>query len=68
LQNGRRLGVEIKLNEAPKITRSMRIALADLELDHLWVIYPGEHLYPADEKITMCPLQKVIDLTASANW
>jgi len=41
LHRGRRYGVEMKFVEAPTATRSMVIALEDLRLDHLWVIYPG---------------------------
>jgi len=40
---GKRYGVEIMFNEAPTATRSMRIALEDLRLQHMWIIYPGEH-------------------------
>ncbi len=64
LQHGRRLGVEIKFNEAPKITPSMRAALVDLRLDHLWVVYPGQHAYPVHEKIDVWPLQRVMELPA----
>ena len=32
----------------------MHSALADLDLRHLWVIYPGTTRYPAHEKITCC--------------
>lgn len=53
---GKKFGVEVKFNEAPKITSSMRIALSDLALDHLWVIYPGQHRYPVDERISVWPL------------
>lgn len=59
LHQGRRYGVEFKFNEAPKITRSMRVAIDDLKLDQLWIIYPGEHKYPADEKIQVWPLQQI---------
>ena len=58
-QRGRRFAVEIKFNEAPKIPRSMRIALEDLRLDHLWIVYPGEKAYRADEKITVWPLSNI---------
>lgn len=57
LHQGRRYGIEFKFNEAPKVTKSMRIALKDLGLQHLYVIYPGQHSYPAEEKITVWPLQ-----------
>lgn len=56
LKNGKRWGIECKFNEAPKITKSMRVALHDLGLDYLWVIYPGKKAYPIDEKITVQPL------------
>jgi predicted AAA+ superfamily ATPase len=50
---GRRYGAEFKFSEAPKITKSMRIALDDLKLDHLWIIYPGQDSYPVDDKISV---------------
>ncbi len=59
---GRRLGVEFKFSEAPKITKSMRIALNDLGLKHLWVVYPGQHHYKADENVSVCPLHQLSDL------
>jgi predicted AAA+ superfamily ATPase len=61
-RRGRRYGIEIKFNEAPKVTRSMRIAQEELGLDHLWIIYPGEHRYPVDKKISVWPLQDVGEL------
>jgi hypothetical protein len=58
-KQGKRYGIEVKFSEAPEITRSMHIARQDLRLDHLWVIYPGEHSYPVHEQITVWPLQKM---------
>ena len=52
---GRRHGVEFKWQEAPAVTKSMRMALADLRLDHLWVVHPGSSTFPLDEKITAVP-------------
>ncbi len=60
--SGKRTGVEIKFNEAPKITNSMHIALQDLNLDHLWVIYPGEHRYPVHQKITVLPITQIDEI------
>jgi hypothetical protein len=40
----------------------MRTALEDLALDHLWVVYPGEHRYPIDERISAWPIQDVAAL------
>lgn len=60
--NGKRYGIEVKFSEAPEVTRSMHIALQDLGLEHLWVIYPGEQSYPVHERITVWSLQKISDL------
>jgi predicted AAA+ superfamily ATPase len=60
--NGKRYGIEVKFSEAPNVTRSMQIALQDLGLDELWVIYPGEHSYPVHEQITVWPLRSIHDL------
>lgn len=62
---GRRHGFEFKLSEAPSVTRSMRTAIDDLSLDQLWVVYPGEHAYPVDRKITVWPLRDVPALPAA---
>jgi len=64
LHRGRRCGVEVKFDEAPQITRSMQIARDDLKLDHLWVIYPGQHRYPVDQKISVWPIGDLPKLPA----
>ena len=40
-QEGRRLGYEFKYAEHPRFTRSMRVAMEDLQLESLVVICPG---------------------------
>lgn len=62
LHRGRRYGVEFKFSEAPKATRSMRIAIKDLILEHLWIIHPGAHQYPIDERLSAHPLRQIPDL------
>ena len=62
LHQGHRYGVEAKYNEAPRVTKSMRIALDNLNLDKMWIIYPGKHVYPVDDKILVCPLNHISDL------
>lgn len=59
---GKRYGVEFKFKEAPKISRSMRIALQTLDLDHLWIVHPGQHAYPVDEKISVLPAEAIADI------
>lgn len=49
---GRTLGFEIKRTERPTVTRSMRNALADLELDHLYAVHAGTHRFALGERIT----------------
>lgn len=53
---GRRLGVEVKREDAPRITPSMRIAMKDLKLDHLTVIHPGDRGYRLDDRVRVVPL------------
>ena len=40
----------------------MHSALKDLDLQRLWVIYPGKNSYPAYEKVTMLPLSEISTL------
>ena len=45
IKNGRRIGVECKRSDAPRMTPSMRQAMADLKLQRLLVVYPGQNSY-----------------------
>ena len=58
----RRWGFEFKCTDAPRTTKSMHIAIADLGLEHLWVVYPGSLEYPLSENITALPLTSVHEL------
>jgi len=42
---GRRTGFEFKCTDAPRMTKSMRIAMEDLGLRRLLVVYPGRRSY-----------------------
>jgi hypothetical protein len=53
------LGVEFKRQDAPKVTKSMRQAITDLELDMLWVVYPGFREIQLDDKILAKPLSLI---------
>jgi predicted AAA+ superfamily ATPase len=61
--NRKRIGVEFKRADAPTTTRSMHIAVADLGLDELWVVYPGQRVYELDEKIVARPLSDCVRLS-----
>ncbi len=53
-RGGKRHGFECKLADAPGSTRSMRTAPADLRLDHLWVLYPGDETYATTARSRCC--------------
>ena len=59
---GKRLGFEFKYSEKPTTSKSMHVALADLALDHLYVVHPGKHEFPLTETITAIPLPKVLQV------
>jgi predicted AAA+ superfamily ATPase len=63
IHNGRRYGIECKFSETPKTTRSMNQAIESLNLDHVWIIYPGEHAYPLSNQISVWPLQNILRVT-----
>lgn len=58
-RRGRRYGIEAKRQDAPRITPSMRTALADLRLAHLTVLYPGARRYSLHDRITVVPLSEL---------
>lgn len=61
--NGKRIGVEIKLADAPGMTKSMHTAFHDLKLDQLFIVYPGTNSYPLREDIMVIPVGKLDELT-----
>ena len=56
---GKRYGFEFKYTDAPGRKRSMHIAIEDLGLEHLWVVYPGDQKYALDDKITAISLEGI---------
>ena len=56
LKHSKRVGVEFKHVDAPRLTPSMRIAQADLELDALYVVYPGNRRYALADRVEAVPL------------
>ncbi len=59
LKDGRRLGIEVKRADAPVVTPSMRIALGDLGLEHLVVLYPGSRRYELLPRVSVVPLAEL---------
>ncbi|MBI3817261.1 MAG: ATP-binding protein [Planctomycetes bacterium] len=57
---GRRIGVECKRVDAPRLTPSMQIAFADLKLEQLNVIYPGTRRYVLAKGIVAIPFAEYV--------
>lgn len=47
--------VEFKYADAPSLTPSMKSAVKDLKLKHLWVVYPGKQRYSLSKEVTVVP-------------
>jgi predicted AAA+ superfamily ATPase len=58
IRGGRRYGVEIKRSDAPRSRKGYSVLLSDLHLDHLYVVYPGDRVYPIRENVTALPFGK----------
>lgn len=59
-KDGRRVGVEFKRSDAPHFTPSMRVALNDLALDALYVVYPGDRRYSLAPQVEAVPLSAIV--------
>ncbi|MGB4246589.1 MAG: DUF4143 domain-containing protein, partial [Pseudohongiellaceae bacterium] len=59
MHRGKRTGVEIKRMDAPRMTASMRIALDELKLDNLLVVYPGNQRYTIAEGVEAVPFAEI---------
>jgi predicted AAA+ superfamily ATPase len=64
-RSGKRLGFEIKFTDAPTRTKSMLTAQKDLNLYHLYVVYPGSQSYPLDERIQAIGINDLLDVIKS---
>lgn len=56
VRRGRRYGIEFKFSDAPGVTRSMHVAMQDLQLSRLWVIAPVKARCELAPGIEVCPL------------
>ena len=46
----------------------MRVALDDLGLEHLWIVYPGDEAYTLDDRISVLPIAGIPELAASFGY
>lgn len=57
--HGKNWAAEFKYADAPGLTKAMTTCIDDLNLEHLWVVYPGNKRYKIHEKITVLPLMEL---------
>ena len=55
-RGGKLYGVECKREDAPRMTRSIGIALKDLGLERVVVLYPGTRRYALAERVEAVPI------------
>lgn len=60
VKDGRKYGVECKRTDAPKLSASMRIAIDELKLKRISVIYPGSSRYNLAPRISAVPLKSIV--------
>ena len=61
-KGGKKIGFEFKYADAPKITRSMRVAQEDLALDTLYIVHPGSDRFPLSDNTEALSLAAAIAL------
>lgn len=49
-------GFEVKFADAPKKTKSLSVAIKDLQLTRTYIVYPGKNAYFIDDNIQVIPL------------
>ena len=62
-RDGVRIGFEVKYTDTPTTTKSMRIAMNDLQIKTLYIVYPGKDTYPLDAGITALSVENIADVT-----
>ena len=53
---GRLIGFEMKYKDAPAMTKSLHMAMQDLNLDQAFIVYPGTKSYRVARNVEVVPL------------
>ena len=61
MRGGKRYGIEVKYGDAPRPTKSMAIAMSDLRLEHLFVVYPRRERYAMNAHTTALSLESLLN-------
>lgn len=67
LPGNRLWAIEIKRSLAPKVDKGFRVALADLDLDKAFLVYPGEERYPNGDGIEAIGLPALTEALSQAD-
>jgi len=60
VQRGRApIGIEVKWSDAPSMTKSMHVALTDLGLRYLFIVYPGSKRYKLQKNVEVVPVSEL---------
>jgi predicted AAA+ superfamily ATPase len=62
-KEGKLFGFEFKATEKPSVTKSMTIALKDLGLERIFLVYPGEMRFELKEGMEAIGLARLADLS-----
>jgi hypothetical protein len=68
---GRRYGFEFKYADAPRVTKSLRIAREDLQLRKAFIVHPGRQTYPLEdwvEALSIRGIQPRMEDLAKGRW
>ena len=60
IKGQKRIGYEFKYGDSPRLTKSMQIAMTDLKLDQLLVVFPGKDSYPLAKNVRAIGLQRLV--------
>jgi uncharacterized protein len=60
-QNNKLFGVECKRTDTPHLTPSIRIALEDLGLERVAVLYPGTKRFSLSKQVEAIPFRMIAD-------
>lgn len=59
--HGKRIGIECKRTDNPRITPSVRQAFSDLKLDEVIIVYSGPTIFPLAPNVHAMPVQSASD-------
>jgi hypothetical protein len=61
MAKGKRWGFDFKYQDAPTMTKSLHLAIADLVPERVWIVYPGAACYSVHEQVEVVTLATGIE-------